>query len=163
MSKETNLEIARLIANAYSTGDFEPLFPLMTDNYEHHSYWVWDPMAGKETVIPYYRGKGNALKKSPFKVKTELVRITEPELNLDPAELLYVNGEKMEPGTRITVRSEMDSICVLMHQTLDDGTENSILAVPTINEQGQLTQLLITNPDLFSLERIQEREDAKGV
>ncbi len=153
--EEARLKIAGMIANAYSTGDFEPLFPLMTEDYEHHSFWVWNPMTGKETVIPYYRGKGNALKKSASKVKTELVRITEPELKPVQAEVC-VNGEVIKQGQRIKIWSDIGSICVLMHQTLDDGSENAILAVPTMNDEGQLTQLLITDPDLFNFVYLRE-------
>lgn len=155
MSEETNLKIAKMIANAYSTGDFEPLFPLMTDDYEHHSYWVLEPLAGKEEAISYYRGKGETLKNSTPKIKTELVRITDSELKLDPEEL-YVDGEWVKPDAPVTAQSEMDNICVLMHQTLDDGSESKILAIPTVNDQGQLTQLVIIDPDLFDLEYVQE-------
>lgn len=147
------MKIANMIADAYTTGNFEPLFPLMTDDYEHHSFWVRDPMVGKETVIPYYRGKGNALKKSTGKVQTKLVRIAEPQPKVFPGQL-YVNGEKMKPGTRLTVWSDIGSICVLMKQVLNSGEEVITLAVPTINEEGRLTRLLITIPDLFTLEEL---------
>ena len=129
---ETRVKIAKMIADAYTTGDFEPLFPLMTENYEHHSFWVLEPMVGKNTVIPYYRGKGRALKKSIPKIKTELVRIVEPEFKQLPGDL-YVNGEKAKPGARLAVWSDIGSICVLKHQVLDDGTESNVLAMPTIN------------------------------
>ena len=148
-----NVKIVKMIAEAYETGDFEPLFPLMTDDYEHHSLWVWDPMVGKETVIPYYRGKGNALKKSASKVLTKLVRIVEPRPKVIPRQL-YVNGEKMKPGTRLTVWSDIGIVCVLMKQIVDSGEEVTTLAVPTINEEGMLTRLLITTPDLFTLEEV---------
>ena len=150
-NETTKLRIAKMIAEAYTTGDFEPLFPLMTEDYEHHSFWVWEPMVGKETVIPYYRGKGNALKKSKDKIQTHLVRIVEPEMKPLSGQV-FVNGEIMAPGTRVAVWSDIGSICVLMRQILDDGSESIILVIPTINEEGQLKQLLITNPDLFSFE-----------
>ncbi len=149
------VKIARMIADAYTTGNFEPLFPLMTENYEHHSFWVMNPMIGKDTVIPYYRGKGLALKNSTPKPRTELVRIIEPEFKPLPGEV-YLNGEKMKPGTRLAIWSDIGNICVLMHQILDDGTESSVLAIPTINEEGQLTRLLITDPILFSFVKYTE-------
>ena len=111
-------------------------------------------MVGKETVIPYYRGKGNAIRKSDSKIRTEIVRISESH-TIQP-DTLYVNGEKAKPGSKLTVWSDVGSICILMHQTLDDGAESIVLVIPTINEQGQLTQLLITNPDLFSFELFEE-------
>ena len=153
-AENPKLRIAKMIAEAYTTGDFEPLFPLMTDNYEHHSYWVWEPMVGKETVIPYYRGKGNSLKKSDRKIKTKLVRIMQPQPK--EVEELYLNGEKMKPGSRLTVWSDIGSICVLMMQTLENGKESTVLAMPTINEEGRLTQLLITEPNLFTFEELKE-------
>ncbi len=151
MNEEIHVKIAKMIANAYSTGNFEPLFPLMTENYEHHSFWVMEPMIGKDTVIPYYRGKGSALKKSGPKLRTKLVRIIEPELKPLSGDI-YVNGEKMKPGTRFAVWSDIGSICVLMHQIHDDGTESAVLVIPSVNEYDQLTRLVITNPDLFSFE-----------
>lgn len=153
--EENKFKIAKMIAEAYTSGDFEPLFPLMTDDYEHHSFWVMEPMVGKKTVIPYYRGKGSAIRKSSSKLRIKMVRIAEPQPKEFPGEL-YLNGEKMKPGTRLTVWSDIGSICVLMMQTLDDGTESTVLAVPTINEDGRLTKLLITMPDLFTLEEINE-------
>lgn len=33
-------KIIDVILNAYTSGDFEPLFPLMTEDYEHISFWV---------------------------------------------------------------------------------------------------------------------------
>ena len=153
--KENKLRIANMVAEAYSSGNFEPLFPLMTDDYEHHSFWVMEPMVGKATVIPYYRGKGNAIRNSSDKVRTKIVRIAEPKPKEFPGGL-YLNGEKMKSGTRLAVWSDIGSICVFMKQRLDNGTENSILAVPTINEEGRLTKLLITLPDLFTLEEMDE-------
>ncbi len=115
------------------------------------------PMVGKETVIPYYRGKGNALKKSATKVRTKLVRIVEPRMDQKPFPgQIYLNGEKMKPGSRVTVWSDIGSICVLMDQIVDSGEEIKTLAVPTVNEKGMLTKLLITEPELFSLDEINE-------
>ena len=158
IQEETKIRIAKMIAQAYTSGDFEPLFPLMTEDYEHHSYWVWEPMVGKNTVIPYYRGKGNTLKRSPAKVKTQLVRTIGPEMKEIPGTVL-VNGETMKQNDHAYLWTDPGQICVLMVQTVDDGSVVQTLAMPTINEEGMLTQLLITEPALFNFEAVEIKDD----
>ena len=154
IQEETRLRIAKMIADAYTTGDFEPLFPLMTEDYEHHSFWVFEPMRGKATVLPYYRGKGNALKRSRRKIKARLVRTVDPAMKQIPG-AVHINGEEPKPHTRTFLWTPAGQILVLMEQETDDGDVNTCVAVPTLNDDGMLTRLTITVPELYNFEPIE--------
>ena len=52
-------------------------------------------------------------------------------------------------------RSDTGKTAVLLGQTVNGGTVYT-LAVPTITEDGKLRQLLITEPKLYRLERIDD-------
>ena len=130
---DKQLAAARIVEECYTTGNFEKMLSLITDDYEHHSFWVMEPMCGKETVTPYYIGKGNAIRRSGGSIKTTIVRISE------------------EPKkARVSVWADLGKACVLMEQKVK-GEIIRTLAIPDVNEEGMMTQLLITEPSLFNL------------
>ena len=75
MESKQNDTIIRAIYTAYTTGRFDVLFPLMTDDYEHISFWVTEVLRGKEQAQEYYAGKGETLRKSRSFPRGILVRI----------------------------------------------------------------------------------------
>ncbi len=151
---DRQLAAARIVEECYATGDFEKLFPIITDDYEHHSFWVLEPMRGKETVIPYYRGKGNAIRKAGDRVKTQIVRISD-EPRMVSVDRLQVNGETVR-NARVSVWADFGKACVLMEQEIDRETIRT-LAIPTVNSEGMMTKLLITEPSLFHLVPLEEQ------
>ncbi len=49
---DKQLAAAKIVEECYTTGNFEKLLSIITDDYEHHSFWVLEPMRGKEAVTP---------------------------------------------------------------------------------------------------------------
>ena len=145
---DKQLNAARIVEECYTTGNFEKMLSIITDDYEHHSFWVKEPMRGKETVTPYYIGKGNAIRRSGGKIKTTIVRIS-GEPKYVHADELNVNGEIVH-NARVSVWSDPGKACVLMEQEAN-GEIIRTLAIPDVNDEGMMTQLLITEPTLCNL------------
>ena len=150
---DKQLVAAQIVEECYTTGNFDKLLSIITDDYEHHSFWVLEPMRGKETVTSYYIGKGNAIRKAGGRIKSAIVRISESPRAV-PVDNLNVNGEKVQ-NAKLTIWADFGKACVLMEQEVD-GEIIRTLAIPTVNDEGKITQLLITEPALFNLVPIEK-------
>ena len=150
---DNQLAAARIVEECYTTGNFEKLLSIITDDYEHHSFWVLEPMRGRETVTPYYIGKGNAIRKAGNKAKSKIVRISDKPKTV-PVEKLIVDG-KVVQNSRVSICADFGKACVLMEQEVD-GEKIRTLAIPTVNDEGKMTQLLITEPTLYNLVPLEE-------
>lgn len=148
--KKLNLKFAKMILAAYTTGHFEPLFPFMTDDYKHESYWVKEPMIGKDTVIEYYVGKGASMRSGDLP-KGCLVRIGDKPKTITCSDV-SISGKRSSGMTKIIVLGERRKICVLFEQVVDDGEIIHTLAIPTVTQDGMIKSILITEPRLFNLE-----------
>lgn len=147
-SIDNQLVAIRIVAECYITGCFDKLLSIITDDYEHHSFWVLDPMRGKETVTPYYIGKGEAIRGSDDRIRARIVRIS-AEPKTVPVDKIIINGE-MVRNSRVVIWADLGKACVLMEQETD-GERVLGLAVPTVNDEGKVTRLLITDPALYNL------------
>ena len=151
---DNQLAAARIVQECYSTGYFDKLISIITDDYEHHSFWVMEPMRGKETVIPYYTGKGKAIRESGGLLKSMIVRISD-----HPAAVrvnsMNINGETFQ-NARVFVQGSGGKACVLIEQEVENGELVRVLAIPTVNKEGMITELLITEPALFNLIPLEE-------
>ena len=156
MESKQNDTIIRAIYTAYTTGRFDVLFPLMTDDYEHISFWVTDVLRGKKRAQEYYTGKGETLRKNGSCAKGVFVRIVSAPDRVRPCGV-FKNGIQMLEDAAFLHRSDTGKTAVLLGQTVNGGTVYT-LAVPTITEDGKLRQLLITEPKLYRLERIEADE-----
>ena len=145
---DKQLAAAQIVKECYITGNFEKLLSIITDDYEHHSFWVLEPMRGKETVIPYYIGKGNAIRNSSSRTKAIIVRISDNPKSVHVNEV-NINGEIVH-DSQVSIWADFGKACVLMEQEVKGETIRT-LAIPTINDEGMMTQLLITEPTLFNL------------
>ena len=62
-SEEAFFYNLKLLAQCYSTGNFEELFPLLSEDITLSSMWVIKPLSGYENVKEYFVGKGNTIQK----------------------------------------------------------------------------------------------------
>ena len=136
---DKQLNVARIVEECYTTGNFEKMLAIITNDYEHHSFWVFEPMRGKETVTPYYIRKGNAIRNSGRKIKTTIVRISENPKPV-PVDKLHINGDIVH-NTQIRILADCGKACVLMEQE-DSGKIIRVLAIPTVNDEGMMTLIL---------------------
>ncbi len=150
---DKQLAAAKIVEECYTTGDFTKLLSIITDDYEHHSFWVSEPMRGKETVTPYYIGKGNAMRKAGGKVRSKIMRISENPKSI-PVDKLNVNG-KIVHNAKVAIWADFGKACVLMEQEIH-GEIIRTLAIPTVNNEGLMTKLLITEPSFFNLIPLEE-------
>ncbi len=151
---DKQLAAAKIVEECYTTGDFTKLLSIITDDYEHHSFWVLEPMRGNETVTSYYTKKGNAIRKDGGKIKSKILRISENPKS-DPTEMRIVNGEIVH-NVKLLIWADFGKACVLMEQEIN-GEKIRTLAIPTVNSEGMMTQLLITEPTLFNLVPLEEK------
>lgn len=89
-----------------------------------------------------------AIRKAGGKARTRIVRISDNPKTIRAHEL-NVNG-KIVRNARFSIWADFGKACVLMEQEIDGETIRT-LAIPTVNEEGKMTQLLITEPTLFNL------------
>ena len=146
---------AQIVKECYTTGHFENLLSRITDDYEHHSIRVLEPLRGKDAVTPYYLGKGEAIRESGDKIYAMIVRIGETPKSV-PVHELNVNG-KVVHNTRLSVWGDFGKACVLLQQEIGGRTQ-FVLAIPTVNDEGMLTQLSMTDPSLFYLTPLEYEE-----
>ena len=151
----TEKELAEKVRYAYSHGDFDVLFPLMEEDYEHISFWVLEVIRGKAAAVRYYTGKGRAIRAAgTADISTGLVRITKAPDRVRPNGV-FRNGVRHIEDAAFLHRSDANKIGVLMHQTVN-GEDVCTLAIPTVSENGLLRQVLIANPDLYAWEPVED-------
>lgn len=96
---ETDQEIMdrnlKILARCYSTADFEPLFPVLSEDVSLTSMWVLETLRGIEKVKDYYIGKGETVRKSKAFPECKIVRSTVHY----PGKLLIYMSQKLETGT----------------------------------------------------------------
>lgn len=145
---DVEYEVAELYKQAYTTGIFDALYDRFTDDYSHISFWVIEPIQGKQNAINYYTGKGNALRQGKDKTSGKLVEITMSPDRVRPNGLSQ-NGVMMEENPVFLNRNDTGKIAVLVEQETEKELVH-VLAIPTVNSDGTCSQLLIANPSFYS-------------
>ncbi len=54
----------RLVSDGYTTGNFTPLYSALSESCVFNSFWVLDSLNGKEQIVNYLSGKGEAIKRA---------------------------------------------------------------------------------------------------
>ena len=121
------------IIHAYETGNFDILYDDFADDIQFHSQWVLEPMLGKDALINYYNGKGQALKKSSSKLNGSAVVITENSKR---------NGN-------FILMSEPGKVCALFSQEII-GETNWIFISSKFDENNKLVEIALNDPALFT-------------
>lgn len=145
-------DAAVLTKEAYEKGDFSELFPVMAEDYEHMSFWVLEIIKGKDAAIHYYREKGKAVRNSDSVLRGTIVEIVDAPTSVRPNGV-YVEGKQIEEDRAFFGRKDWGKAAVLMTQIVR-GEEDKILIIPSINEDGMLKQILVTNPNFYVLKEI---------
>lgn len=152
----TQREAAEIVKRSYENADFTEMYPLMAQDYEHLSFWVIEVLRGKERAMHYYDGKGEAIRKSPAAehITGTLVRITDAPDKVRPRGLFRGDVRMLEDPSFLH-RRDNGKFAVLMKQYSTHEKEVSYtLAVPTVNENGLLQQVLIANPSFYTWEEL---------
>ena len=137
----------KVLCECYSTGVFEPLFPLLADDIVFESQWVLTPNVGREAVEDYFIGKGNTLRKKDCCPKCEIVQLVgniNPIHNAD----VHINGEKAKRST-FGLLYQDGKLCALMTQELQNDTVRVIIDIK-INEENKISRIDLCMPELFN-------------
>ena len=153
---DTDVKIILEIRNAYESGRFEPLFPLMTNDYAHLSFWVLEPVKGKRAAMEYYRGKGAAIRAGGPNIEGRIVRVLQGPASVRPRGARR-NGVPQPEDPRFLNRADEGRLAVLLTQQLEEGPVET-LAIPEITEDGRLRELLVTTPSLYELEQLEPEQ-----
>ena len=121
--KNNNLMLDRLnvIKICYSTGFFESLYPILSDDIVLESQWVFEPCTGRQKVESYFSGKGKTLRLRNCCPQCEIVQLHG-----------YQEGK----------------LCMYMSQSLADKT-NGVIVELSLNEQGLISRIDLCAPELY--------------
>ena len=146
VDKNLLLKYLQIVGSCYATGDFEPLFPYLSDDCVWESQWRLTPETGKETVINYFTKKGETLRKTGSFPKWMVVEFVD---NMNPvrAQLKGKNIDSSRP-TRVALFYEEGKLALFMAQDLDDVTNASIVDL-TIDDNNLIKRIDICMPELF--------------
>ena len=70
--KDRGEEVAEIVCRAWNTLDANLIEPLLSNDFEYESVWVFETMKGKNRYLDYLRGKFKAIKDSGSVVKAEV-------------------------------------------------------------------------------------------
>ena len=143
--KDPLITALRVLCKCYSTGDFEPLFPLLSENIELNSMWVLEPLKGKEKVVEYYLGKGETVRNAGVFAECYIVQLL-GNMNSVRADRLYVNGEQKTGSVGLWYQD--GKYCMLMTQKLKDGNAQGIIDIK-LDDDNKIKEISICMPELF--------------
>ena len=65
----TQKELVEIIAKAWNALDAAIIEPLLADDFEYQSFWVFETMRGKDNYVEYLTGKFGTIRRTGSKVK----------------------------------------------------------------------------------------------
>ena len=131
---DEELKAVIILANGYETGDFRPLYSLLSEDCVWQSQWRFDRVTGRKAVIDYYQNKGKTLRESGSSVRSDIM------------ELLEIAAIK--PGSSDLSCFLEGKLCVLTAQEFN-GEDMLCLIVPSYNEAGLLSRIDVCMPGCF--------------
>lgn len=134
-----------ILCKSYSTGDFIDLFPLLAEDVELNSMWVLTPLKGKEKIIEYYLGKGEAVKKAGTFPECFIVQLI-GNMNPIKPDKLFVNDEHKMGSVGLWYQD--GKYCMLMSQKLSDGKAEGIIDIK-LDDENKIKEISICMPELF--------------
>lgn len=142
-----------VLAKCYSSGCFDDLFPLLSDDCVFETQWRLNPDVGKSAVIAYFTGKGQTMRDyhaCPVCDLISFVGDSNPIRNAD----ITLNDEQQFHGTFLMMY-EPDKLALRMRQTLN-GQTNLVIADLTLNETDQISRIDLCMPELFRYRVLKE-------
>lgn len=148
IDKELLLKYLKLVGSCYATGDFEPLFPYLSEDCVWESQWRLTPETGKETVKNYFIKKGAILQESGRFPKWMVVEFID---NINPIKSNIIRGSKSEHAS-VGLFYEAGKLALFMSQDLND-TRNAMILDLTIDEKKLIKRIDLCMPELFKFQK----------
>ena len=149
VDKNLLLEYLQIVGSCYATGDFEMLYPYLSDDCVWESQWRLTPETGKESVINYFNKKGMLLRESgnfPKWMVVEFIDNMNPMMNVD-----IIKGNKAERAT-VGLMYQPGKLALFLSQQLDD-LQNAIILDLSINDSGEIKRIDLCMPELFKFKK----------
>ena len=143
------LEHFKVLCISYSTGRFEPLFPLLSEECVFESQWVLTPHKGKEDIIEYLTGKGKTMRKSACCPECTVVKLIGNINKIENADI-HLNGGEAQRAS-FGLYYEDGKLAMLMSQRLN-GEVNSVIVDMQLDENDMISRIDLCMPELFRFE-----------
>ena len=140
-------QVLNVLTDAYESGDFTEVVPLLAEECIYESMWVLQPLHGRKAVADYLLGKGKTLRRSgafPSCRIVELVGTCNPIPNAE----VTAKGERLRAAVALVY--EAGKLCLMMKQRID-GKTNEVLMDLTLTEDGLVKRIDLCMPELFHI------------
>lgn len=144
------LEYFKVLGNGYSTGDFNSLFPFLSEECVFESQWVLTPNSGKNEVINYLINKGTTLRESGSFPKCTIVKLI-GNINMIKNADIHLNGDEAQRGSFGLLYPD-GKLAMLMCQQLKEELV-SVLVDIQLDENDLISRIDLCMPELFKFER----------
>jgi len=147
--KDILYDYLTILGEAYKTGDYEELFPLLANDCVWESQWRLTPESGKEAVEAYFRKKGSILKETGSFPKYIIVEFID---NINPIKNAggMLNGQEFSGN--IGLLYESGKLAIFAAQQLDD-VENGMIIDLSLNEENKISRIDLCMPELFKFKK----------
>ena len=142
-----------VLCDSYSTGVFEKLFPLLSDEVVYESQWVMTALEGKAAVEEYFLGKGATLRENNCCPECEIVALVGNYHPVKNADIQLAGGGRTTGSVGLLYPD--GKLCMYMSQTLQDKT-NGVIVDLTLDDSDKIARIDLCMPELFSFERYDE-------
>ena len=142
-------EHLKVLCIGYSTGNFEGLFPLLSDDCVFESQWVLTPNTGKDAVIEYFTGKGATLQKNGTCPECTIVKFI-GNVNMIRNADIHLNGEESKHGS-LGLWYPENKLAMLMCQHLN-GEVISVIVDIQLDGNDLISRIDLCDPAFFKFE-----------
>ncbi len=136
----------KVLCQCYSSGDFEPLFPLLAEDCVFESQWVLTPNTGKDAVIYYFEGKGETLRRTGAFPECTIVELVGNLNRLENVDVHLNGGEAQKASVGLWYPD--GKLAMLMCQYLN-GETIAVLVDMQLDESVQIARIDLCMPELF--------------
>ena len=150
-SKNTVLyDRLKTLCKCYSFGQFEALFPYLSDSCVFESQWVLSAMTEKGTIMDYLTGKGETLRRANCCPKCMIVELI-GNLNMIKNADVHINGGKPQRAS-LGLWYPEGKLAMLMRQETN-GQNVSVLVDIQLDENDLISRIDLCMPELFRFRR----------
>ena len=143
------LEHFKILCVSYSTGRFESLFPLLSEECVFESQWRLTPYKGKADIIEYLTDKGKSMRKRDSCPECTVVKLIGNFNKIENANI-HLNGGEAQRAS-FGLYYEDGKLAMLMSQRLD-GKVNSVIVDMQLDENDLISRIDLCMPELFKFE-----------
>ena len=145
----------KVLSRCYSTGYFDELFPLLSEDAVMESQWVLQPNTGKAAVMDYYTNKGRAFRNSNSCPNCSIIRLI-GSMNTMKNVRINVNGT--ETFGSLGLLYDDGKYAMYMSQTVNDVT-NGVVVDLSLDDNDMISRIDLCMPQLFNFEVVTDDDE----